>query len=85
MITKNKKSYMLMFTSIALTIFTSISFASDNSQQIAAVSQEIQSIQEKLNAAINKIEQLCDCTITKNTSSQTNNTEVRRTANGHGR
>ena len=84
MMTKNKKSYMLMFTSIALTIFTSISFASDNSQQIAAVSQEIQALQEKLTAASNKIEKLCDCKINKNTDGQTNKTEVHRTANGHG-
>lgn len=85
MITKNKTVHMLAFTSIVLTTFTSISFASDNTQQIAVVSQEIQSLQEKLTAANNKIEQLCDCTVTKNTTGQTNKIDTHRTANGHGR
>lgn len=85
MITKNKIVYMLAFTSIVLASFTSISFASDNTQQIAAVSQEIQSLQERPSAANNKIEQLCDCKVNKNTTGQTNKTDAHRTANGHGR
>ncbi|MEY3280233.1 MAG: hypothetical protein RL674_218 [Pseudomonadota bacterium] len=85
MITKNKIVYMLAFTSIVLASFTSISFASDNTQQIAAVSQEIQTLQERLSAANNKIEQLCDCKVNKNTTGQTNKTDAHRTANGHGR
>jgi peptidoglycan hydrolase CwlO-like protein len=60
MITKHKIVYMLAFTSIVLASVTSISFASDNTQQIAAVSQEIQTLQERLSAANNKIEQLCE-------------------------
>jgi type II secretory pathway component PulM len=85
MITQYKKMYMLTFMSISLTVFTSISFASDNIQQITAVLQEIQALQEKLSEANNKIEQLCDCSATKNTNSQSSNTNVHRTANGHGR
>jgi peptidoglycan hydrolase CwlO-like protein len=85
MITQNKKMYMLILISIVFAVFTSISFASDTSQQIAAVSQKIQVLQEKLSAANNKIEQLCDCTTTKNTTTQASKTNVHRTANGHGR
>lgn len=83
MMTKNKKSYMLTFTSIALAIFTSISFASDNTKQIAAISQEIQSLQKQLNSANQKIEKLCDCTINKNTNTTiTDVSKIHQTANG---
>ncbi|MEN9898742.1 MAG: hypothetical protein RLZZ66_2391 [Pseudomonadota bacterium] len=75
---------MLTFTSIALAMFTSLSFASDNTKQIAAISQEIQALQEKLTAANNKIEKLCDCTITKNTNTNTkiDVSKIHQTANG---
>lgn len=77
-----KYNYMLTVVSIALTTFTSLSLASDNTQQIAAVSHEIQSLQEQLTVANQKIEKLCDCTITKNTHSQIDVSKIHQTANG---
>lgn len=85
MITKNKKYCSLIFASFISATFTTSSFAIDNAQQIAAVSQEIQALQQKLSAANNKIEQLSDCITTKNTMSQESKKNVHRTANGHGR
>jgi peptidoglycan hydrolase CwlO-like protein len=85
MMTKDKTILALTSASIALAFFANPSFANDSSQQIAAVSQEIQSLQAQLNAANNKIEKLCDCSITKNTIDQASKSEVHRTANGRGR
>ena len=82
MITKNKTMYMLSFISITLATFSSLSFASDKNQQIAAVSQEIQVLQEKLYAASNKIEQLCNCTINKDSHNQIDVSKIHQTANG---
>lgn len=82
MITKNKTIYMLSFISITLATFSSLSFASDKNQQIAAVSQEIQVLQEKLYAASNKIEQLCNCTINKDSHNQIDVSKIHQTANG---
>ena len=82
MITKKKTIYMLSFISITLATFSSLSFASDKNQQIAAVSQEIQVLQEKLYAASNKIEQLCNCTINKDSHNQIDVSKIHQTANG---
>ncbi len=67
-----------VLASVSLAFIATPCIANSNEQQIAAVSQEIQSLQEKLSAANNKIEQLCHCTITKNTPMK----EIPRTANG---
>ena len=68
--------------SIALAFFATPCQANDISQQIAAVSQKIQLLQEKLNAANTKIEKLCDCSISKNTTGQTSKSDMHSTANG---
>ena len=67
-----------VLVSVSLAFIATPCIANSNEQQIAAVSQEIQSLQEKLSAANNKIEQLCHCTITKNMPMK----EIPRTANG---
>ena len=74
---------MLTVVSITLATFTSLSLASDNTQQIAAISQEIQSLQKQLNLANQKIQKLCDCTINKNTNTTiTDVSKIHQTANG---
>ena len=78
----NRNIYVTTIVSIALVAFTTLSFASDNTKQIAAISQEIQALQEKLTAANNKIEKLCDCTITKNTNTKIDVSKIHQTANG---
>ena len=66
----NKNIYVTTIVSIALLTFTAFSFASDNTQQVAVVSQKIQFLQEQLNSVNQKIEKLCDSAITKNTNSR---------------
>ena len=68
--------------SIALAAFTTISSASDNRQQIVAISQEIQSLQEQLNSAHQKIQKICECTITKNADNKIDVSKIHQTANG---
>ncbi|MEN9756013.1 MAG: hypothetical protein RL755_200 [Pseudomonadota bacterium] len=85
MIIKKKMMSALTSVSVVLTLLAVPCFANDSSQQIAAISQEIQTLQEQLNAANNKIEKLCDSSIPKNMTNQAAPSQIHRTANGRGR
>jgi hypothetical protein len=77
-----KRNYLLTIVSVALGAFTTLSFASDNTQQIAVISQEIQLLQDQLNSAHQKIQKICDCTINKNANTKIDVSKIHQTANG---
>lgn len=82
----NKKLILaLSAVSIIFSFFATSCFANDNMQQIAEISQEIQTLQKQLNDANIKIEKLCDSSTIKDKTTQTAPTQIHRTANGHGR
>ena len=72
---------LIAFVLTALATFTTVGFASDNTQQITSILQKVQSLQAQLDAANNKIAQL-DNTITKNTTGQIDVSKIHQTANG---
>ena len=79
----SKNNYIIIaIVSSALATFSTISFASDHTQQIASISEKIHSLQAQLDATNNKIAQLCDSTTKKNANSQIDVSKIHQTANG---